>query len=146
MCGETMTVYADVLVCINLYLDFFLLYLTDRILSLGTGKTRLVISAAVGGLYSLTVFCTGLGNSLRLLLNSAVLVLMVIIAFYPLNLRKFIKCTGTFLILNFLFAGLMLLAELKGGKLLYQNGILYFETDTKLIVISPLSVSLPCAL
>ena len=45
-----MTVYADVLVIVNLYVDFFLLWATRRVLQLRAKPWRLAAGALVGGL------------------------------------------------------------------------------------------------
>ena len=47
------TVYADVLVIVNLYVDFFLLWATRRVLQLRAKPWRLAAGALVGGLCAL---------------------------------------------------------------------------------------------
>ena len=47
------TVYADVLVIVNLYVDFFLLWCTQQVLQLRAGPWRMVLGAFVGGLCAL---------------------------------------------------------------------------------------------
>ncbi len=48
-----MTVYADVLVITNLYVDFFLLWCADRTLHLHTSTFRLTVGALTGALCAL---------------------------------------------------------------------------------------------
>ncbi len=54
-----MTVYADVLFLVNLYVDFFLLWCDDRVLRLQTGVWRLLGGALTGALCSLACLLPG---------------------------------------------------------------------------------------
>ena len=50
------TVYADVLVIVNLYVDFFLLWATRRVLQLRAKPWRLAAGALVGGLCAFLIY------------------------------------------------------------------------------------------
>ena len=45
-----MTVYADVLVIVNLYIDFFLLWCVKKALGLSAKRRRLALGALLGGI------------------------------------------------------------------------------------------------
>ena len=51
--GGQMTVYADVLVIVNLYIDFFLLWCVKKALGLSAKRRRLALGALLGGIVSL---------------------------------------------------------------------------------------------
>ena len=95
-------VYIDVLIVENFVMDYFILYMTSKILyykkTIRPGKMllRIGLSSSLGVLY--TVFSVLLFHSaLSLFLLKAALSLgMVFIAFYPKNLYQLFKCAGCF--------------------------------------------------
>lgn len=101
------TVYADVLVIVNLYVDFFLLWCTRRILQLRTAPWRLVTGALVGGLSALAcLFPQPWWVSLGWGAISAILVTAA--AFCPLSRRGFLKAALCFWVLSLGLAGFFL--------------------------------------
>ena len=131
-----MTVYADVLLAINTYVNFFLLLCTQKLSSNSAGKKRLLLGAFTGGVYSLSIFINGLPTAIKILMNAAALVLIVFIAFGPKSIKSFVKLTLLFLIINACFAGLMLAVCLavSTNRIIYRAPVLYFDIDIKLLV------------
>ena len=137
LCGETMTVYVDVLIAINVYVDFFLLLCTRKILGLGSERLRTALAAAIGGIYSLSIFLENLPRLLRTALNIAALAVMVLAAFNPRTPKKFVRYFLCFLLVNVCFAGIMLAIWLlvNPDGFVYSASVLYFDIDIKLLCI-----------
>ena len=132
-----MTVYVDVLLAINMFVNFLLLASVRRVLRYDAKTGRLVLSALAGSLYSLIIFVPDLNSVFKLVLNLAVMMLMVFIAFMPKRIKSFVKLTATFTGVNFLFAGLMLALWLFAAPkgMLYNNSVVYFDVDIKLFIL-----------
>lgn len=102
-----MTIYGDVLVIVNLYVDFFLLWCTRRTLQL-RGKTwRMILGALTGAVCALAcLFPQPWWVSVGWGAISAILTTAV--AFCPLSARGFLKASLCFWTFSFLLAGFLL--------------------------------------
>ena len=101
------TIYGDVLVIVNLYVDFFLLWCTRRTLQLRAGTWRLVLGALAGALCALECLLPqpawisfGWGALSACLTTAA--------AFCPLSLRGFLKASLCFWVFSLALAGFFL--------------------------------------
>lgn len=139
------TVYADVLVILNTYVNFALLRLTAVIDRKKVGRLRIFLAALIGGVYSLIILWEDLGNIFVLISKITVSVLMVLAAFGFVNLRSFLRSFAVFFGVSFVFAGLMLALWLFAAPdgMLFNNGTVYFRFDTMtLLVLTALSYAL----
>ena len=132
-----MTVYVDVLLATNLFINCMLLAGARRILHCDVKTPRLLAASFIGALYSLIIFADALPDFARASLNIAVLSVITLVAFRPKSIKSFLKYTAAFLLVNFLFAGLMLALWffVKPDKMLYNNFVVYFDIDVKLLII-----------
>ena len=76
-----MVVYADILVILNLIVDYFLLSATAAILRVKVPVFRQLASAVVGALSSLYIFAPDFSIFVDLILRAAVCSVMVLCAF-----------------------------------------------------------------
>lgn len=146
LCGDNMTVYVDVLISINIFVNYFLLLLVKSILKLNVKRYRIFLGAFAGGLYSLVIFMPETPNILTLLMNLTASLSIVLISFKPKNLKLLLKAYIAFFCANFAFAGLMLALWIffKPKSMIYNNSVVYFDIDIKILVIS--TVVCYCAL
>lgn len=87
-CGVIKTkIYVDVLVVINIFINYFLLSAASLIVRLKTKRIRLAAGAFTGGAYSLVIFLPNIPNTLSVFMNFCMSVLLVLIAFAPKKLR-----------------------------------------------------------
>lgn len=133
-----MEVYADVLVFLNVFVNYFLLLAVKKILKCEIKRKRIFLGAFLGGLYSLSIFFQDIPNFLRVILNISVLSLLVLVSFNTKSFKMFVKQFLCFLLANFIFAGIMLAVWLffRPSGMIYNNNIIYFNIDLKLLVIS----------
>lgn len=144
--GEIMqTIYADVLVILNTYINFALLRLTALIDRKKVSRLRLFLAALTGGFYSLIILIEEDENPLVLISKIAVSALMILIAFGFIPARSFLRIFAVFFGVNFVFAGLMLALWLFAAPegMIFNNGTVYFNFDTMtLLVLTALSYAI----
>lgn len=102
-----MTVYADVLVIVNLYIDFILLQAVQSFLRLKAGNGRLVLGALAGALCGLTGLLPVPGW-LSPLLGGLCSLAAVAAAFAPIRPGLFLRCWLCAWLASFLLAGFLL--------------------------------------
>lgn len=102
------TVYADVLVIVNLYVDFFLLWCTRRTLCLRGKPWRLAAGALTGALCTLVCLIPWQAWWLSLGWGAVSAVLTTAAAFWPLSRRGFLKAALCFWGFSLALAGLCL--------------------------------------
>ena len=67
--GHTQTVYIDVLIGVNLFINYFLLLAVARFLHLPVRRGRMIAGAALGAFYALSIFLPELPSILALLIK-----------------------------------------------------------------------------
>lgn len=100
-----MYIYAEYLLLENLIINYIILYVTKKFTRTETSKVRLIIASIIGALYALVVFYPSLAFMTKAIFKLSVSVLIIIIAFNPAKLIKFLKLVATFYIISFIFAG-----------------------------------------
>lgn len=97
--------YVDLIWLINFIMDFFMLWVTGRIVHLPTKFCRLCLGSAVGAFYTLLLFFPGLPLGISFLSKSICAVLMVLLVFYPQKPGKFIRALFYFYAVSFAMGG-----------------------------------------
>ena len=143
MCAiDTVTVYADVLIVLNIYVNFFLLRMTARLTCSALRTKRCIAAAVIGSLFSLVIFAPPMSVSvmavIRLLSAAA-----VTWAAFGRNGRLFVN-TAAFLTANVLLAGTVHGAEawLRPDFICTGNG--FFYVDFSLILLLAVTAGLYC--
>ncbi len=123
------TVYVDVLFIVNLYINYFILLITARILSAGTKKGRLLLSAAVSALLSVVLFFIPLNFLLSTAVRIALAVLMSAVAFGVKNRRRIVKSTLLLFGNSILIAGLtaLYIFECRPDFIMLSNSVFYID-------------------
>ena len=67
-----MDVYADLLFLVNFSMDFLCLYLSVKLLHLPRARWRMLLAAALGGVYSVVALLLSVGSWLALALDLGV--------------------------------------------------------------------------
>lgn len=128
-------VYADILVIVNLYIDFFLLWCVKKFLHLRAGNLRLVLGGLAGGFCSLVSLIPGAPRWALLLLGLLLAFLTAAAAFAPLPPAAFFQASLAFWMFSFLLAGifLFLLQFLPSGNVAVLGTSLYFNISLKVL-------------
>lgn len=135
---KSLTVYVDVLVVLNIFVNYFLLSGASLILRKRPKRTFLVLGAFFGGIYSLVIFLPDIPDFISVIMNMGASSLIVLITFLPRRIKEFFKEFAAFFAVNFLFAGLMLAVWIlfKPKGMVYNNSAVYFDIDIKVLVFS----------
>lgn len=130
-------IYADVLIIVNLIVNYFLLRAVGALTGGGSGRLRLLAGAALGGLYSLVIFLDRIPAPLLVCLSLAVAALLVLTAFGWRERRLYFKRCAAFLLANAFFAGGMLAVSRMFAPrgLIWRNGITYLELDLRVLTL-----------
>ncbi len=135
---EPMTVYADVLIVTNLFVNYALLACTAGITKLPAGGLRLLLGAAVGSLYGLVIFLPELPKTLEFVLRIAASGFIVSCTFGYRNIHRFLRCFFTFFAVSFAFGGIMLVLWITVAPvgMVYNNGTVYFDISLTVLAVS----------
>ncbi len=129
-------IYVDMLLALNLVIDYLLLSGCARVLQLPMVRGRVIASAAVGALSSLMILLPPMNTVLTLISKLGVALIMVPIAFPLKSFNHFCKVTITLFVISALFAGvcsgLYLLTAPTG--VLVQSGIVYMPIPPLLLL------------
>ena len=136
-----MVVYVDVLIFLNLFVNFFILQLTGRICRDGCKTGRVILGALGGALFSLYIFLPPSKAIIEILFRLVVSGVIVLIAFGFDSLKSFVRRIGVFFAASFLYAGFMLAiwALLKPQNLAINNGIVYVNISPTVLILATLS-------
>ena len=132
-----LTIYADVLLCVNFIIDYFLLGLTIRVLKTTCSFKRQLVGAGVGAVCSLVILLPSLNFILSLLLLVLTSAITVIATFGINKMMVLLKQIICFYIASFLFTGTMaaLSKLIKMPSLLVRNGVVYYNLSAILLVM-----------
>lgn len=135
--GRKMVVYADVLIVVNLIVDYFLLKCSNLILKEKPKLWRIILGSGVGAVFSLYIFFPKsnllLEAVIRLFMNTVV----VLCCYGFKNFKLFLKSSGVFFGVTCLYAGIMIAIWqiFKPQGMVINNSVVYFN-------ISPLVLTL----
>ncbi|MBQ7549596.1 MAG: sigma-E processing peptidase SpoIIGA [Clostridia bacterium] len=133
-----MTVYVDVLLCVNLFVNYALISCSSMILKVRSGRVRMLLGSLSGSVCSLVIFLPELPFAAGLAIKIGAALLIVFCAFGYRSRSFFLRAFFTFFAVSFVFGGIMLALWLTVAPagMAYNNGAVYFDVDIKLLVVS----------
>lgn len=133
-----MVVYADVLLIVNLFVNYALLLCSSMIMKKHTQRLRILLGAAIGAFYGFVVFLPELPSLAEFALRIAATVLIVLGTFGYKNLPSFLRSFFTFFAVSFAFGGIMLVLWVTVAPIgmIYNNGAVYFDIDLAVLAVS----------
>ncbi len=127
-------VYADVLIFLNLIINYFLLSASVKILNTNPPFLRILLSSVIGAISSLYIFLPKLGIILEILLKLATCVFMVIVCF---GFKKLLKSVCVLFLITCAYGGVMfavwIMFSPKGMVL--NNSVVYFNISPLALII-----------
>ncbi len=133
-----LTIYADVLICVNLIIDYLLISLTSRFLKVACSFRRQLVGAFIGGICSLFILLPSKGFLIPLV-TRAFTSTIVVLATYGIGDRgQFIRRICCFFAVSFAFFGGMfaLWYFVKPPGLFVHNGMVYYNLSSVALVLS----------
>ncbi len=130
-----MTIYADILVIVNLYIDFFLLWSVGKFLGLRAKNRRLALGALAGAVCSLTALLPVSLPWLSLVFGILTALAAAAAAFAPLPRIMFCKAVLCFWAFSLLLAGffLFLLRFFAPKNVAVLGNVIYFDLSPVLL-------------
>ena len=128
-------VYVDTLFFLNLLVDYLLLLLTARLAGVYRSRKWLAFGAAVGAVFAVLLYFPPIPVLPGLLLRGAVCAATVLAAFGKQPFNRLVHLCATFVLLTMVLGGTIVAVTAgKGGEML-QNGVLYIDISTAVMVI-----------
>lgn len=130
-------IYIDVLLILNVWVDFLLLSATARLRRLPVKRWRLLLGAICGAAGSCLLFLPPLSVWAALLLRAIGTVLLVLISFPVSSRRVFSRNLLTFLVLSAAFSGLMTMLWYLAAPdgFLVVNGVVYYDAPAGALIV-----------
>ena len=132
--GRMKTIYIDVLIVLNIYVNFFLLKATAKFTHTALKTVRCTFSAVVGSLFSLTILLPHMGFLLSLFLK---FIASAVITFTAFGKNNFLRMLFYFYIINFIFAGVVLLLYniFQPSFMAFDNSYMYIDFSLLSLVV-----------
>lgn len=132
------TIYVDILIAVNLFINYILLLLTAKFLSLKWKSIRLFLGEILSGIYSLYILFPGTDLFLSIFIKFIMAITIVLCVFGFKSLKSFIKITLCFYAINFLFSGIMLGMWIlfRPNSMEMNNGVVYFNISPIVLIAS----------
>ena len=120
-----MTIYLDIVLIENLVMNYIILFATGYILKTKIKHIRLIISALLGGIYSILVYTQILAAYSNIIMKLILSIVMVYIAYNPKNIKLLSKQIIIFYLTSFVFGGtaFALLYFIRPQDILMKNGV-----------------------
>lgn len=100
-----MTVYVDIIFLENLFMNYIIIFATGIIIKAPIRVLRTLFSSTIGSIYAVISYMSILEICSNILLKIILSVVMVYIAFKPLNVKAFFKDLTIFYLTSFTFGG-----------------------------------------
>lgn len=129
------TIYIDVLIVLNIYVNFFLLKATAKITRTSMKTCRCIAASVYGSMFSLLILVPRMNSLLSIAVKLAAAVTIVALAFGQSGKIRLVANSAAFFIVNFIFAGVIyaVYSWLKPDFMHFNNS--YFYIDFSLIIL-----------
>lgn len=133
---EPPVLYLDILLSVNLLVNYLLLLSSAKFLGASYRKGRLLLGAMLGAVFSLVILLPGLPYYLTALLKLPMAAAMVVVSYRFSSWRDFWKRLLCLCVSSFLFAGLLLAISycLRPAGLVVRNGAVYLAVSPLLLL------------
>jgi sigma-E processing peptidase SpoIIGA len=118
-------------------MNYIILFATGYILKIEIKHIRLIISALLGGIYSVAAYLQILEIYSNILLKIILSIVMVYIAYNSKNIKQIIKQLLFFYLITFVFGGcaFALLYFIKPEQILMRNGVYIGTYPLKIVIL-----------
>lgn len=131
-----MVVYADVLIVLNMIVDYFLLKICSKILKITPRLWRILLSSLAGAVFSLYIFFPESNILTEFTVRLAMNGIMALICYGFKNLKWFLKAMGSLFAVTCLYAGVMiaLWQIFKPHGMVIHNSVVYFNISPIILI------------
>lgn len=131
-------IYVDILLCVNLYINYLLLRLTQKVLRRSFRKGRVLLASGIGAACSLIMLLPPLPGLLLFFLRLFLALAIVFVAGGERNLFYLVRQTLLFFGANVLLCGLVLLLWnlFLPNFMAVNNGVIYFNISAVALLVT----------
>ena len=129
-------VYADVLFCVNMIIDCIMLLSVKKLLCADVGRLRLLLGAALGGLFSFTALLPPMPFLLSAAVSIAQAFSVCAAVFAPQGVRRYIRASLLLFAVSFIYCGFMtaVLMLFSPDELAVRNGSVYIGVSPLVLI------------
>ena len=127
------TIYVDVLIVLNIYVNFFLIRATARLTHTPVKTSRCIAASVIGSTFSLTIFLPRMNFLIPLAIKLAAAAVITAAAFGIKDKSRTLRLVFYFYLVNFLFGGVIMLFYLTFRPGFMALGNTYFYIDFSLL-------------
>lgn len=141
-------IYVDVLLVLNIYVNYFLIKATAKFTHTKIKTLRLVLTSMFGSLFSLLILVPEMHWAVSTLIKLFGALLIVLVAFGKREKALLVRLVIIFYIMNFVFAGVMMGVYLifQPSFLAYNNANFYIDFNLlNLIICTGIAYACVCA-
>ena len=133
-----MVVYVDVLLVVNLIVDFFLLKITFKLLKVDPKPIRVLISSIIGAISSLYIFFPESTAFINIAFQLIFACLMMLSALGFKTAKYFLRSVAVFFTVTCVYGGIMtaLWQVLKPKGMVINNSVVYFNISPVVLIFS----------
>lgn len=131
-------IYIDILIAVNLFINYFLIISTAKFLHLKIKKSRMIIGEALGGIYSLYILLPPISFIISVIVKFFMSASIIFASFRFSRIKTFFKTLICFYLISFAFSGIMLAlwCAFRPQGMSVNNGVVYFSISPVILVIS----------
>lgn len=135
-----MTIYLDVLLSINIIIDYFLINITGGLLKTKCKLSRQIIGAIIGAMCSLTILIPQNLNFVSYIIRVISAPIIILTVYGKANVRLLILRTVCFLLCSFSFSGVffLLFQVFEPRNLVVKGGVVYYNLSATVLVLASL--------
>lgn len=132
------TIYVDVLIILNIYVNYFLLRITGKITHSHLKVFRCIFASAYGSIYSLIILIPEVPYILMTGIKFAAAISIVCFAFGVYDKAQIFRNTAVFFSVNFILAGAVyaVYSWIKPAALHFNNSYFYIDFSLAVLVIT----------
>lgn len=130
-------IYVDVLITVNIFIDFFLILCTKRSLHINAPLKRMIFGSLTGGALSLAALAPRLIFPINILVDISGAALIVFVVFGKCRAKTYIKRVAVFFSYSFSFCGITMFfcTVFKPSGAAVYNDVVYFNISPVLLII-----------
>ena len=124
-----MAVYVDVLICLNVFVNFLLIQIVSAVNKFSFSLPRRIFASLLGALGSLYIFAPSGAPLIELLIRISIACAVIALLSLPCTHTLFLKNLAIFFGVSFVYAGVMFAFwfALKPANLVVNNGVVYYN-------------------
>lgn len=136
----TLTIYIDILFCLNLIIDYMIILSVKHFLSVDAKRYRMIFGAITGGLSSFIILLPPMPSVVSWIINLLSACIIIAVSFCPLSRIKFIKTAATFFLISFCYCGLMIAIWMifSPQNIVIRNSSVYIAVSPIVLIITTL--------